>query len=287
MFYLTLSNRTFIAGNYTKPPVTFPFDQYASQILESAKIETEPFFRTRHTGWPASLRERQMVTKLAADGKHFGTIIYTVWSDVYVCPHCSHDFSFWDAAVELFESSVEDVFPCPTCNANLCKESKYVKNGASLVDRAIETWMDPLLGQVTSRQKRKASLISYECFGKRYEKYPDAEDLKIIAASDAFIPILPVQDMMGGGSKWGDTWRAGVHTGVTHVHQFFTNRTLAVLGILRTKRGRDTLFEFLVTSGMLRMSRLNRYMPQHRDNRNKRSSVRYRVPFICQAFRLS
>ena len=148
--------------------------------------------------------------------------------------------------------------------------------------------MDPVWGQVTSRQKRKASLISYECFGKRYEKYPDAEDLKIIAASDAFIPILPVQDMMGGGSKWGDTWRAGVHTGVTHVHQFFTNRTLAVLGILRTKRGRDTLFEFLVTSGMLRMRPVSIGICRNIGiTGTERSSVRYRVPFICQAFRLS
>jgi len=37
---------------------------------------------------------------------------------------------------------------------------------------------------------------------------------------------------MGLGEKWGDTWRSGVHIGMTHVHHFFTKRNLILLSEL-------------------------------------------------------
>src|SRR5439155_17987494 len=64
-------------------------------------------------------------------------------------------------------------------------------------------------------------------------------------------------------------WRAGVHTGITHAHHFFTNRTLLVLSefLARTENRRRSWFA--LTATLLRASRLNRYMPQHRDNRSR------------------
>lgn len=259
----------FIAGNYTKPSVKSKFDSYLQAFLQKVSEETEALYKTRHSGWPASVRDQGLAEKLSAPGQECGRIIYTVWSDVYTCPQCAHEFSLWDAAVDLFNSAILDVFNCPSCNSKLCKEPKHTKSGASLVDRASETWFDPILSRPMARQKRKPCLISYEHNGKRYEKFPDAQDVETIRVSDNLTPQLPSRSMMGMGSKWGDTWRSGVHSGITHVHHFFTNRTLQALSILRARHGRDTLVEFLVTSGMLRMSRLNRYMPQHRDNRNR------------------
>ena len=31
------------------------------------------------------------------------------------------------------------------------------------------------------------------------------------------------------GEKWGDTWRKGYHAGITHVHHFYTKRTILIL----------------------------------------------------------
>ena len=42
----------------------------------------------------------------------------------------------------------------------------------------------------------------------------------------------PTDLMMGKGEKWGDSWRAGYHQGMTRVHHFFTNRNLYVLATL-------------------------------------------------------
>ena len=103
----------------------------------------------------------------------------------------------------------------------------------------------------------------------RYEKWPDDEDLDLIAKSDQLLPsILPIP-VMFKGERWGDTWRAGVHTGVTHWHHFFTNRVLYALGILISKTFSNRQLWFAITAGLQRVSRLNRYMPQHRDNRSR------------------
>jgi len=41
--------------------------------------------------------------------------------------------------------------------------------------------------------------------------------------------------MMFKGERWGDTWRAGVHAGITHVHHFYTKRNLWVLSAIISK----------------------------------------------------
>ncbi len=259
----------FIAGNYTRPG-----DGHAavavSHVLKEAESAVGRFFRTQHSGWPAQIRSeseaRQATVKKSSD---VGEVIYTVWSDVYRCPECTAEFAFWDAAVRLFDCEVQEIFSCPRCNKSLCKEPKFQKDGASLIERATEAWFDPCLRGQATRQKRKPCLISYEVRGKRFEKLPDDADLALILEADGFKPLLDPMPMLGKGSDWGDTWRAGVHTGISHVHQFFTNRTLLVLSSLRHNKAFEPAVAFLATSAMLRLSRLNRYMPQHRDNRNR------------------
>ena len=75
--------------------------------------------------------------------------------------------------------------------------------------------------------------------------------------------------MMFKGEQWGDTWRAGVHTGMTHAHHFFTNRALLVLSEFLARTDKERRCWFALTATLLRGSRLNRYMPQHRDNRSR------------------
>ena len=83
-------------------------------------------------------------------------------------------------------------------------------------------------------------LIQYaDAKGKRYEKKPDEKDLALIdKINNADIPYwYPTDLMMGKGEKWGDSWRAGYHLGITNVHHFYTKRALWVLALLRNKLG--------------------------------------------------
>jgi DNA modification methylase len=228
-------------------------------------------FETAHTGWVASEARsltEQPQNREAKPGE-VGEIVYTVWSDVYSCPECAQEFVYWNEAVDLFKCKVLDVIFCPNCNAKLCKEPKFTKKGsAQLIERAMETWFDPLLGAPVPRQKKAPVLISYEYQRKRYEKYPSKEDIHNISSSDSLTPDMTPTPMLFKGESWGDTWRAGVHLGITHAHHFYTNRNLYALAAIR-RACPDRRLWFALTSCALRLSRMNRYMPQHRGNRSR------------------
>jgi len=259
----------FISSTYTSHSTQRSLLHTLDTTLNEVNESYGHLFRTAHTGWRANTTdEREAVIQKRASGE--GTINYTVWSDVYLCPHCTKEVVYWKAAVRLFACEVAEVFNCPHCKTRLCKESKYEKkHSATQVERCSESWFDPLLGKSVSRQKRTPVLISYEVNGTRYEKWPDDEDLARIAQSDILVPRLPSAPMMFKGEQWGDTWRAGVHTAITHAHQFFTNRTLIVLSDFVARTDGQRRAWFALTATLLRGSRLNRYMPQHRDNRSR------------------
>ena len=259
----------FIASTYTSHSTQRTLLQSLDTTLDEVHEVYGHLLRTAHTGWRANTtNEREAVIQKRPSGE--GTINYTVWSDVYLCPHCTKEVTYWQAAVHLFSCEVAEVFTCPHCKTRLCKESKYEKkHSATQVERCSESWFDPLLGKTVSRQKRMPVLISYEVNGTRFEKWPDEADLSRIAEADRPVPRLAAMPMMFRGEQWGDTWRAGVHTAITHAHQFFTNRTLLILSefLARTEGQRRSWFA--LTATLLRASRLNRYMPQHRDNRSR------------------
>ena len=74
-------------------------------------------------------------------------------------------------------------------------------------------------------------LIQYaDAKGKRYEKKPDKKDLALIdKINNADIPYwYPTDLMMGKGEKWGDSWRAGYHLGITNVHHFYTKSFVGI-----------------------------------------------------------
>ncbi|HHY71013.1 MAG TPA: site-specific DNA-methyltransferase, partial [Thermoanaerobacterales bacterium] len=79
----------------------------------------------------------------------------------------------------------------------------------------------------------------------------------------------PTDPFMFKGEKWGDTWRSGIHMGITHVHHFYTKRNLWALSAIRDKiteyyntRTKKHLL-FLFTSIFSRTHKMNRYMPNH------------------------
>ena len=233
---------SFIGATYTSPSLSkIPLVEVWDQALAVVDDRTRQLFRTKHTGWRAN-ESKESKAKNRTTSKEEGTISYVVWADVYRCPNCGVELNYWDAAVELFDCVVQDVFKCVKCRTLLCKEPKFEKvHSAHLVERATETWYDPLLSDSVLRQKRSPALISYDFGGTRYEKFPDDDDLATIAQSDRLRSRLTTQPMMFVGEQWGDTWRAGVHTGITHWHRFFTNRVLHVMPQHRDNRSREVV----------------------------------------------
>ena len=239
---------TFIASNYNTPVETRTFEREAKRILKEVDDECGWMYETTHT-----------------DGKTKGRIKYTVWSDVFLCPNCGTEMIFWDVAVKKEKAEILESWNCPQCSTILAKSIKK-EEGAQKVDIAQEVIFDRLIGETVYKKKQVPVLIHYSVGSKRFEKRPDAADLSLFKKiEDTEIsydyPSLP---MMLVGKKWGDTWRAGVHSGITHVHQFYTKRDLNVISafIDKAKKNQFAVYQSLmlvVTSLLLYSSHLSRW----------------------------
>ena len=199
---------SFIAYNYNSPVDVQKFKQEAEAILKTVEKEC---------GW--------MYETKGPNGEK-AKINYTVWSDVFICPECGNEVVFYNEAVNKENGKVLDEFPCPHCRTLLTKRN---------MSRATVTSYDSALKQTVTASKQVPVLINYSVGKKRGEKSPDEFDLALIKKIDEMeIPYwYPTNLMMNKGANWGDSWRAGYHSGITHVHQFYTKRNLAILAKLR------------------------------------------------------
>lgn len=100
-----------------------------------------------------------------------GIINYTIWSEVYICPNCSKEFSYWDAAVEKDVERTVKKPQCPHCGVFVKRES---------CSKAMESVYDEQNNEFTMQSKCVPIRISYTAGGKRLTKIPDNDDIKII-----------------------------------------------------------------------------------------------------------
>lgn len=134
---------------------------------------------------------------------------------------------FWDSAVDKQKGEIIENFPCPNCGAKHTKKQ---------VSKAMQTVFDKAMNKTIQQAKTVPVLIQYvDEKGKRHEKKPDDFELikKIENADISY--WFPKDEMCEKGERWGDTWRAGVHAGITSVHQFYTKRNLWVLASIRNR----------------------------------------------------
>jgi len=203
---------TFIAHNYNTFIDVTTFGREAQRILREVEEECGWMYETSHPHCDHPQRVK-------------GHINYMVWSDVFVCSQCGEEMVFWDVAVDRDTRSVRKTFSCPSCGV------KQTKAG---LERAWEVVYDHSLGQTIRRAKRLPVLINYFVGNKRFEKAPDTADLALVQF-DGEISVpdrYPSFQMMFRDGKWGDQWREGYHTHITHTHHFYFPRALWVLSTL-------------------------------------------------------
>lgn len=206
---------SFIAYNYNTPVNVSAFQREAKKILAEVEKECSWMYETKHS-----------------DGR-IGTINYTVWSDVFVCPECAHEIVFWEVAVDKDSGQVRDEFECPNCSAHLTKRN---------MDRAWETKYDAALQETIRQVKQVPALINYSASGKRFEKRPDAFDIALIEKIDSkeipyWYPSIRMID--------GKETRRNDPSGITHVHHFYTKRNLWALARFWNRIGLSELRPFL------------------------------------------
>jgi hypothetical protein len=274
---------TFIAYNYNTPVDMQAFEREAKRILKEVEEECGWMYATLASpktdeaeAWAERLRACKTADEVRAllspqssalsTSPIWGRINYTVWSDVFVCPECTGEVIFWEAAVDKEAGKVHKEFPCPHCDARLTKRN---------MDRAWVTRYDKAIGQTIRQAKQEPVLINYSVGKKRYEKTPDAFDLALIEKIEELdIPYWFPTDRMPEGEES----RRNDDIGLTHVHHFYTKRNLWVLWVLTGKvathshkRGKAFL-RFLFEQWVIGFSLLNRYSPHHYSQNNRNLS---------------
>jgi DNA modification methylase len=197
---------TFIASNYNTTVDAEAFEREAKRILKEVEDELGWMFQTKHS-----------------DGRGKGSINFVIWSDVFICPHCAQEFVFWEVAADPVAGEVKDEFKCSHCRSLLEKR---------MVERAWSTSLDTSLNATVRQPKQVPVVICYSVDGKRFEKKPGPEDLALITKVEKvdvkdWFPTVQIPK----GDKTGEPLRIGI----THTHQFYSHRNLAVLASFWSK----------------------------------------------------
>jgi predicted RNA methylase len=220
------SAATFIAYNYNTPGEVSEFSKQTRNTLKSIEKDLGWMYETKHK-----------------DGR-IGKINYVVWSDVFLCPSCTGEVVFWEAAVDKDLKKINDEFKCPHCSTSLNKKS---------VDRAWTTKYDEAISETVKQIKQVPVFINYSISGKRFNKSPDEFDLRLIEKiANTKIPYPFPTTPIPKGDKTGEPLRIGI----THAHHFYTRRNLFVLSALwsayeNNPKGRLALTSVLIKTASL------------------------------------
>ncbi len=254
---------SFIAYNYNTPTDPELFQEQAKQVL----LEVEKECGWMYATLPSYATEEQREQALAALHNNpqsiledtslpWGKINYTVWSDVFVCPNCSQEIIFWDAAVDKEQGKVRDEFPCPSCGVQLTKKK---------LERAWVTEYDDAIHETVRHAKQVPVLINYSIGKRRDDKIPDTFDWALLTAINMQpIPYWFPTDRMPKGYN---TKQPKESHGITHVHQFYTKRNLIIASTLLLKNTESLQWRVTFQSIISTLiSRMVRYNMGHRGN---------------------
>ena len=153
-------------------------------------------------------------------------IDFTIWSEVFSCPHCSGELEFWTLAYDVSSGTIVKNLTCQHCSAEVSKRD-LIRRTTKYYDKAV--------GATRTRQLLRPVEIHYRHRDVRHKKLPDDNDLQVLAKIEQMLEDVnyPTELMMftPEGEKWGDQFR-GYHTGMSRVHDFHLVRQLAAFSIL-------------------------------------------------------
>lgn len=219
---------SFISSNYNSTLSLERLNSIKEQLV-NLKSDLIWVYKTRHTN------------------DKYGIIDNTVWSEVYQCNGCSHEFTYWESAVSIEKNKIFKDFSCPNCGALHTKSS---------VSPLMETVYVPEKSESKKLLKLVPVLIKYTFGGKRYQKAPDDCDLEIIKKINNTALFSFELDKIIEGDEISRLSKHGIEYG----RDVFFRRSRYIMEEIENKIGRDALF--LITaisqnSSMLYRFRLN------------------------------
>lgn len=193
---------SFIARVMCTPPDPEKFRRAATALVEAAE---------QSHGWLYETTDPE---------GHAGTIRHVIWSEVLVCPRCGAETSYCEASVRRGPLRLAPEYECPSCGTTVDTRA---------CERATETVLDEVLGTMTKRRVRVPAIVHGTTRGRNWQRPAESADLVVPdKASHEPLPAgTPVTEVC-----WGDLYRSGYHTGITHLHHFYTSRNYLALATL-------------------------------------------------------
>ena len=234
---------TFIAEGLVQKDIE-TFSNEANNLIYELKEKFSNYFET------------------TVDNKKFN-IVYSVWSEVVICPHCKNLHILYDLIVR--DNKTQKTGICPNCN--------YQDDRSKFIRKKNE-------GQL----EHKLVKIVYEDSPNK-EKRPDNVDLKKIEkinnmSLDKWVPINLFNK--------GDKTQEFLNKGIIKVIDTFTKRIGLVISYIfdyarkiENKRVQNMMI-FCITSGFLRLSKLARYMPEYGHRHVGALSGTFYLPFFFE-----
>ena len=186
------------------------------------------------------------------DGARIGKTNYTVFSQIYICNNCSTNFDYYTASYDE-ENNFRKNPICPHCNFSEKKSD---------LTPLYETKIDFLSGDPITQIVHKPILVNYSTNNKRHillldEGYECDKKLE----SRILVNNIPNVYLIDGvETKRNDKY------GYTKVHHFYTHKTLYFISLYLETINRfryKNHFIFLLTAILPKLTKLNRFMPQH------------------------
>jgi len=160
------------------------------------------------------------------DQKNEGTIRHIIYSDIVSCPQCSNEFPYFSGMVKRDPLRIDGNGVCNGCG--------YIGK-ISTFSFVSETAYDNLQGTFITRRKRVPVRIYGQSGRRKWVRDAKESDIAQFEVSEFHdYPACSASKKI----EWGDLYRAGYHTGVTHLHHFYTKRNFLVMSILWKKTER-------------------------------------------------
>lgn len=157
-----------------------------------------------------------------ASGKP-GIIRHIIYSDVVICPNCGKDLTYYQGMVRYNPLRIDGNGICPHCG---------YKDKASSFRYKTEIHYDSLIKKHITRRKRFPVRVYGQSGSTKWMREATETDVQQFEAMEMM--EYPHQ-CVAKELVWGELHRAGYHTGITHLHHFYTKRNFIVMSYLWEK----------------------------------------------------
>ena len=185
------------------------------------------------------------------------SINYVAYSDFIICDNCGHDQSYYELAYNE-DMTLKHEFACLDCSIilnkrKLTKSYEHVYDELAKITRSVRKFRPVIVNQNSKK-------------GRSLRPFSESDYERLKLAKDLISKEIIAKKILEKGDHWGDTWRAGVHKGFEYIHDFYDPIILVFIGEYLNeieKYSNKNKLLFLLTAILPKLTKLNRYMPQH------------------------